>query len=342
MGWPKVFSGIVKRVVCLLILTVLAPCAYAKTDVLLLLSSDSKPYQDVVTGLHSALSPQNQQYNLTVITLDSLQNGEQKLPATAAVLVTVGSRATRYALDTKISKTIFATFVTRSSLLPELSAGGKFPSVLKGALVLDQPAQRIITLAQLIKPKMRSVGMVVNGSSANRKDAFSRIAVSNGLQLNVATLFEDSNPIGDLKRIYSSSDVFVVVPDKASFNSKIAKWVLFLSYRHRVPVIAYSQKYSEAGALVALFSTPEQIGRETGRLVLDGLTDRSGLFSNPRLLSPGEFTLTVNAKVAASMGLEIESAKHLKQQLTSALQLNVKKVSTKDTLLGREKSNDSK
>lgn len=330
---PKVFNYILKRAACWLMLVMLAPVAYAKTDVVLLLSSDSKPYQEVVTGIRSALGPKNQQYKFTITTLDGLQKGEQTLPSTYAVLVTVGTRATRYALDEKISKTIFATFVTRSSLLPELSAGDKYPDELKGALVLDQPAQRIVALAQLIKPQMRSLGTVVNGSSLNRKDEFSRIAVKSKLQLNVATLFEDSNPIGDLKRIFSSSDTFIVVPDKARFNSKIAKWILFLSYRHRVPVIGYSQKYSDAGALVSLFSTPEQIGRDTGRLVREGLSDRRRLFSNPRLLSPQEFTITVNDKVAASLGLEIDSAEQLKQQLLGVLQLNLKKKSVDDALL---------
>ncbi|MEH6358744.1 MAG: ABC transporter substrate binding protein [Pseudomonadales bacterium] len=327
----KVFNYILNCAVCWLVL--LVPVAYAKTDVVLLLSSDSKPYQEVVAGIRSALSPKSQQYNVTITTLDGLQKGEQTLPATYGVLVTIGTRATRYALDEKISKTIFATFVTRSSLMPELSVDEKFPGALKGAMVLDQPAQRIVALAQLIKPKMRSLGTVVNGSSANRKDEFSLAAVTAGLQLNVATLFEDSNPIGDLKSIFSSSDVFIVVPDKARFNSKIAKWILFLSYRHRVPVIGYSQKYSDAGALVSLFSTPEQMGRDTGRLIREGLSDRRRLFSNPRVLTPQEFTLTVNDKVATSLGLEIDSAEQLKQQLLGILQLNTEKKSVDDVLL---------
>lgn len=317
------FSYILKRAICLLVL--LVPVVQAKTDVVLLLSSDSAPYQEVVTGIRAGFTLNSKQYDLTITTLDGLQKGEQTLPEKYAVLVTVGSRATRYALMEKISKSIFATFVTRSSLLSELSSEEGFPSQLKGALVLDQPAQRVVALAQLINPQARSLGTAVNGSSPNRRDEFSRATEKAGLQLNVATLFEDSNPISDLKIIFSNSHVFIVVPDKARFNSKIAKWILFLSYRHRVPVIGYSQKYSDAGALVSLFSTPEQIGRDTAKLVHEGLSDRRQLFSNPRLLSPREFTLAVNNKVANSLGLEIDSAEQLKQQLLGIFQLNVRK-----------------
>lgn len=317
---PGIFNYTLKLGVCLLVLFV--PLAQATTDVVLLLSSNSKPYQDVVTGIRSALSPKSQQYALTIITLDSLLKGKQTLPAKYAVLVTVGTRATRYAVDEKISDTIFATFVTRSSLLPELTPDRKLPKQLKGALVLDQPAQRLVALAQLINPQARSLGTAVNGSSPNRLDEFERAVEKTNLQLNVATLFENSNPIGELKSIFSDSDVFVVIPDKARFNSKIAKWILFLSYRHRVPVIGYSQKYTDAGALVSLFSTPEQIGRDTGERVREGLLERGQQFSNPKLFSPRYFSLTVNDKVADSLALEIDSAEQLKQRLMDKRQLN--------------------
>jgi len=299
--------------VCLLALW--ATSVPAKTDIVVLVSSDTKPYQDVVAGIRSGLASKKQQYSLTITTLAGLQAGEQALPPEHTLLLTVGTRATRYALDKKVSDTIFATFVTRSSLLPEPAFGNEFPKQLKGALVLDQPAERVVALSRLVRPKMQKLGFVVNGSAPNRQDEFSDAALKTGLQFSTATLFEDSNPIADLKAIFSSSDVFVVVPDKARFNSKIAKWVLFLSYRHRVPVIGYSKKYTDAGALVSLFSNPEQIGRDTGERVREWLTDRRRLFFSPRLLSPRYFTLTVNDKVVDSLALEIDSAEQLKQRL---------------------------
>ena len=181
--------------------------------------------------------------------------------------------------------------------------------------MLDQPAQRIVALAKLINPKARKLGTAVNGSVPNRLSEFERVVSTQGMQLNAAKLFEDSNPIADLKHIFSDSDVFIVIPDKSRFNSKIAKWILFLSYRQRVPVIGYSQKYTDAGALVSIFSTPQQVGQDTGKRLIEAFSKGHFHFPIVRLQYPRYFTLSVNDKVANSLGIEIDSAAQLKERM---------------------------
>ena len=53
-------------------------------------------------------------------------------------------------------------------------------------------------------------------------------------------------------------------------NIATAKWILQLSYRYRVPVIAYSMAYLNGGALAAIYSSPENVGRQTADLIIAG------------------------------------------------------------------------
>jgi len=303
----------VSFIACLLLLC--APLVQAKVDVVLLLSSDSEPYQDVAGGIRETLLEKYQPHSLQTLMLDSLLSNEQQMPDKHTVLVTIGTRATRYALQEKISDTIYASFITASGLLREIATDEGFPKALKGAVVLDQPALRIVQLAKLINPKARNLGTVVNGSAPNRLDEFTRVVKAQGLRLKAATLIEESNPITDLKRIFSNSDVFLVIPDKSRFNSKIAKWVLFLSYRHRVPVVGYSQKYTDAGALVSIFSTPQQVGRDTGERLVEKLNGKNSSTGIVRLQYPRYFSLSINEKVANSLGIKIDTPAQLKERM---------------------------
>jgi len=297
------------------LLLLCAPLVQAKVDVVLLLSNDTEPYQEVAGGIRETLLEKEQDYSLQTLILDSLLNNEQQMPDKHSVLVTIGTRATRYALQEKISKTIFASFVTASGLLREIATDEGFPDPLKGAVVLDQPALRVVQLAKLINPKARNLGTVVNGSAPNRLDEFKRVVKAQGLRLKAATLVEESNPITDLKRIFSNSDVFLVIPDKSRFNSKIAKWVLFLSYRHRVPVIGYSQKYTDAGALVSIFSTPHQVGRDTGKRLIEKFNGQHTLQGIVRLQFPRYFSLSINEKVANSLGIKVDTPAQLMERM---------------------------
>jgi ABC-type uncharacterized transport system substrate-binding protein len=292
-----------------------APLVQAGSDIVLLLSSDALPYREVEQGIRATLFEQNNEVEISSLTLDALLKGETALPADHRVLVAIGTRATRHALQENISNTVYASFITASGLLREIASEKGFPDALQGAVVLDQPAERIVQLAKLINPKARRLGTVVNGSAPNRLDEFKRVVKGQGLELMAASLFEESNPIADLKNIFARSDVFLVIPDKARFNSKIAKWVLFLSYRHRVPVIGYSKKYTDAGALISIFSTPWQVGRDTGERLLGYFSAQAQRPPVVHLQYPRYFSLSVNDKVAESLGLKIGDEAQLKERM---------------------------
>ncbi len=313
----------VQRVLALLLL-LCAPLLYAGNGIVLLLSSDALPYREVEQGIRATLFEQQSAIPIASLTLDSLLSEEAVLPDDIDVLVTIGTRATRYALQENISDTIYSSFITASGLLREITTEKGFPDALKGAVVLDQPAERVILLAKLISPQATRLGTVVNASAPNRLSEFKRVAQRRGLKLIAASLFEESNPIADLKKIFAKSDVFLVIPDKANFNSKIAKWILFLSYRHRVPVIGYSKKYTDAGALISIFSSPLEVGRDTGERLLSYLSLKSQKAPMVRLQYPRYFSLSINDKVVESLGLTIGNEAQLKERMRQQLSASVR------------------
>lgn len=305
--------------VCLFLWTGQSQAAPQK-NVVVLLSGDSEPYLDVVAGIQSVVDQSSPNIKLRKVFLEHVDQAALLQPGENDLLVAVGTRATEYALAKTPPFPVFSTFVTHNSLLSVVSGdggtGSAFPEHLRRVVVLDQPAQRVISLVKLIAPEVKKLGAVVNGSAPNRLDEFKSAIEGEQLGLEVAELFNDSNPIKDLKRVFSVSDVFVVIPDRSRFNSKVAKWILFLSYRHRVPVIGYSQKYTDAGALMSLYTSPFQIGLDTGEQLVEMFLAGKADSRAETIQYPRYFNLAVNDTVADSLGIKVGDKQILKQSIT--------------------------
>jgi putative ABC transport system substrate-binding protein len=105
--------------------------------------------------------------------------------------------------------------------------------------------------------------------------------------------------------------LLLAIPDTAIYNGGSIQNVLLASYRQRVPLIGFSPAYVRAGAMLALYSTPTQIGSQTAR------TARALLADAPvqALQSPVEFVVNVNVNVARSLGFRLsEDALRLQLQ----------------------------
>lgn len=306
-----------------ILLLFLPPLVLGK-EIVLLLANDTEPYRQVEQGIRNSFANHKFSAEISSLTLEALQQQPNRLGSGRPLIVTVGTSATRYALKHNISDSIYASFLTASGLLKEVATDSGLPAALKGAVVLDQPAERIVQLAKIVSPQLRYLGTAMNGVGPNRLSEFNRVVGDQGLELEAAILTVDSNPIADLKRVFTKSDVFLVIPDKARFNSKIAKWVLFLSYRHRVPVIGYSQKYTDAGALISIYSTPRQVGEDTGKRLVDYLEAEAIGQAQVRLHYPRYFKLSINSKVASSLNIKIGNDAQLKEKLRQQYGVRVK------------------
>jgi ABC-type uncharacterized transport system substrate-binding protein len=78
-----------------------------------------------------------------------------------------------------------------------------------------------------------------------------------------------------------------------------------------VPLVAFSPAYVKAGAVLALYSTPAQVARRAAEMTRTWLAGR-GL---PPPQAPREFAVTANAKVAASLGLQLDEASLIAEDL---------------------------
>lgn len=177
-------------------------------------------------------------------------------------------------------------------------------------LLLDQPLTRFFAIGSLLVTDAKHVGILVGPANEQRLPDIRRQAREAGLRLNVVLLKPDDNPIQLIEPVIKNSDFFVVLPDRKLINQLAAKWVLPLSYRYRVPVIAYSQKYVEAGALAAVFSSPDDVAETIADSVLAQVRNHPA--------GDQRFSISLNQSVARSLGIKLRPTELYRQQLTTA------------------------
>lgn len=300
----------------LTLLITVAPEASARP--LVILSDSTTSYQKVLNTLYevSGIAVDN----ITADTLETSPNRLQQEPYD--YYISVGSRATDTLLKHLPQDTpaVLATFIPRRSYQSLLRAYADHPVVRHkriSAIYLDQPYDRQLRLARLISPRADVIGAAFSDLSARDLPLLEETLNETGLTLEYRVLDEDKNPIKQLQPLLEKSDIFLTLPDKAVFNRTTAKWILYISFRLRVPLLGFSRKYVEAGAVAGIYSSAEQIGRQTGEVMTRLNLQKLVL---PSAQYPMYFSVATNPSAAKRLRIRIPAKAVLEQSLKEAEQ----------------------
>ena len=199
---------------------------------------------------------------------------------------------------------VLSALLPRSSFERILRVSGRKVSGQLSAIYLDQPLSRQLALIRLALPSARRVGVLWGTESLIHAPTFRSLAPSIGFQFVEANVIASEPLFPDLKRVLDHSDVLLALADPTVFNSNTIQNVLLASFRARVPVLAFSPAYVRAGALMALYVTPTQVGQQVASVVR-GVLQGKPLPSSPPYAQ--NFSVAVNEHVARSLGLVLDA-----------------------------------
>ena len=302
--WIWMARGINKAVFIALFLFVSNFCQASSTPhIILLLSSKQPVYQTVADSMYSSLHITT---NIEEHTIDSLNT----ISAPPQLVLTIGSAAFKEALIKFKTSPIIASFLPRR-IYEELIGSSLIKNNNTTAIFIDQSMQRQLALARLITPTGKTVGTVFGASSINERQRLYDAAKTTGFKIKSVVLNSADNPVSTLQPIIQKTDVFLAIPDQSAFNRASAKWSLFIALRLKKPLIGFSEKYVDAGAPAAIFSSPQQIGKQTAEILISYLKTRI----LPTPAHPKYFTVKTNLKSIQTINLQMDDAATLQQQL---------------------------
>ncbi|MDP1611077.1 MAG: ABC transporter substrate binding protein [Sulfuritalea sp.] len=172
------------------------------------------------------------------------------------------------------------------------------------AVFLDQPPSRQLELIRLALPGVRTIGMLVGAESKGHLAGLEKAARERGLELVVAPVAQ-GGLFDALQSVLPDVGVLLALPDPSVFNSQTAANILTAAYRRQVPLVGFSPAYVKAGALLALYSTPAQVGARGGEVLRQALAGK--VLPSPQW--PREFVVSVNQDVARSLGFALDEAR---------------------------------
>jgi len=232
-------------------------------------------------------------------------------PLNPKLIVALGTQATEVLARAQGRTPVLATLLPRASFERILRESGRKPSSQFSALYLDQALSRQFELLRLALPGARRVGVLWGPESKGQAPALRALALARGLELVEAEVGPDESLFPSLKRVLDRTDLLLAVADSQVYNSGSIQNILLASFRARVPLLAFSPAYTRAGALLALYVTPAQVGAQAAALAFTVL--RGNALPETPVYSK-DFDVAVNDHVARSLGLTID-AESLRQGL---------------------------
>jgi len=278
-----------------------APGYAAERDVVVVTSERSASYDQAITALIGELErgglPRSA---VSVITATDVP---ARTVAPPTLWIALGSEAARVLTEARDQAPRLYALLPRTSFEWIAAQAGRKTSRKISAIYLDQPFSRQLDLLHLALPDARRIGVLWGPGSKTLAPALASAASARGLQVLSATLKPGQALYPSLARVLNRSDVLLAVADPLVYNGNTIENILLASFHASVPLVAFSPAYARAGALLALYSTPAQIGTQAGQMAARAVL-RGGQLPAPQY--PAEFTVSANQHVARSLGIDLD------------------------------------
>lgn len=240
-----------------------------KLDHILFVLSKDRPELNKVVNIITNDFKTSKKFNFSVLLENQLSIDDEV--RNSEVIITLGTSAADRILAKKITQPVINTLITESAFnaLAEKYYGDVSKATDSGVnpIVLDQPFERRLKLARQLLKNMADVGVMLGPSVAKNHNSYTQSLLERDLNPKILLLDSNKNPIRQLDPIVKASDVFIPIAGSHLINVTTAKWILQLAYRYRIPVIGYSENYVAAGALASVYSSPQDVSRQTLELV---------------------------------------------------------------------------
>lgn len=299
MGWKGTLGGV-------LLSWVLWGAGLASAAEVMVLSSERSPgYGDASQAAVGELVRMGvRRSDILLLYLPELTPGDLAAAQSAKVWITLGSDALARALARDGRPPVVSALIPRlgfERLLRDSLGKSTAPAV---AVYLDQPFGRQLDLVHLAMPDTKRIGVLWGQESQLQQVNLQAAVQVRGLELVAGAVPSSASLFSGLKTVLDGADVLLAVADPQVYNSTTISNILLATYRSRVPVVAFSPAYVKAGAVLAVYSTPRQIGVQAGALARTMMLGGAV----PASQYPMEFSVAVNEHVARSLGMSLDEA----------------------------------
>jgi putative ABC transport system substrate-binding protein len=265
--------------------------AYAQSeDVVVVLSSESGPYQEALAGFRESFSHP--------FTTFVLSKGDPGIPKSTRLIVAIGGKAAIYGYKDGNIPLVYCVapgiYVNR-----DLHPGPEIK-----VYVSPQPSILLQKLQEL-QPNLRRLGSIwVDYSFANYGGDMKKVAEQSGITVQVEHL-KSLDDLPDLLRAMKGHvDAFWIPPDPLLITPESFSAMRQFALDNMIPLYVSIDGLADKGAAASVSVSFRDMGRKAGSLAAQAL---SGSADNLGPAFGDHVSVTINASVASQSGLTIDS-----------------------------------
>ena len=178
-----------------------------------------------------------------------------------------------------------------------------------GVLMTPSPVQQLDLIRKAL-PNVSKLGVL---HDPNNSTKFIRQAVDAarplGLELVIREVHAPREAPGALLRLRGEIDAFWMLPDPSVVSPETMEFFILFSGENRIPLITFSRKYVDLGALLALDVDPFDMGMQAGEMA-GRIVQGTDIRTIPRV-DARKTVKWVNPNVARRLGLPKDLAERL-------------------------------
>jgi len=240
--------------------------------VALVIDADSHIHDKTVTGIKLAVnSAGHEQPHFHIIDINKPASVEAIKASTIDYAIVIGVKPALFALKQNLSYPHLYTLIpenTYKEILGQGQPASRLVTNKNHVIFLGQMPERQLALTRVVMGEKSRVGLVVGDNSRAEAMALQQAATTRNIQLVMRRVSAAKTVIDDIKHVLKGSDIYLALYDTNIINRHNAKWLLYMAYKMKKQVIGNSASCTRAGAVASIFSTPVQIGRQRGEMLL--------------------------------------------------------------------------
>jgi ABC-type uncharacterized transport system substrate-binding protein len=302
------------NIVLLSTILVLSTNSYAKdSNILILLSSNDDVYLDVATTITNSTIKTCRNWNLTCrdanFEISQISSLDNEFTHDHRVIVTLGINAAIYAKQHLGNDLVLSALIPKNSNIAS-DRDENFSNHYY--LYLDQPIHRSMLLINTLSDSFKNIGVMISSSAEPTEKSLIHSASELELKLSIEKIGSTDQIGTSLNRLLHKVDILLALPDTKIHNQSTVSNILISAYRKRIPLIGFSSAYVKAGALAAVYSSPEDIAFH----VRDNIAKiYSGKKIDEKEQTAEYFSILFNSEVARSLDFPAKSIYELKNTI---------------------------
>ena len=168
------------------------------------------------------------------------------------------------------------------------------------------PPEKHLNLIVNALPHVKNIGLLYDPDRTGYIVKHAMIAAGK-MNINLITKeIQNSRDVpSELLSMRKNIDVFWMLPDLTLITPATIEFLLLFSLENKIPVLAFSDKYVELGALMSISIEPMDIGRQAGEIANAILSGRD--IKNIKKVDARKSLISININIARKLDIDINN-----------------------------------